>query len=328
MKKIISVLVLFVMCFSQSLSFAQYSPTEKDITVTYNGKAIDFKDSKAQNIKGNTMVPMRAIFEIAGYDVSFDGEKREVLATKKDYSLKLTIDNLNATVEKNGKKENKKLDVAPTIVSGRTLVPVRFISESLGFIVNWNPNYKEVVIIDTKNWENRLKDSFVGNYIFENIKKYKAYNGQTYVKVDKEKIKGKVLEIDKLKKDKYNLQAVLDNEFNLYLKGEPIIEVTEYFFDKKTSNNLKNKYIMIPLKQLFATYLGIKIEEKGSLWTSVCDMLLNDEFIYSKTVEDIDFVVSLLENIKVSENSKFIGNRLQNVPSEAKVINLFDLVKN
>ncbi|HHV79104.1 MAG TPA: copper amine oxidase N-terminal domain-containing protein [Firmicutes bacterium] len=41
------------------------------------------------------------------------------------------------------------LDVAPLIIKGRTLVPVRFISECLGFDVDWEPKwgYPEKVII-------------------------------------------------------------------------------------------------------------------------------------------------------------------------------------
>lgn len=38
------------------------------------------------------------------------------------------------------------MDVAPTIVNGTTMVPVRFISESLGLSVGWRPFTKEVVI--------------------------------------------------------------------------------------------------------------------------------------------------------------------------------------
>lgn len=48
------------------------------------------------------------------------------------------------------KGELKKLDVTPVVIQGRTLVPVRFISESLGSSVSWNPN-DQLISINLEN---------------------------------------------------------------------------------------------------------------------------------------------------------------------------------
>jgi N-acetylmuramoyl-L-alanine amidase len=42
-----------------------------------------------------------------------------------------------------------KLDVPPTIKSGRTLVPLRFVAERLGLTVSWDDATRTVTIIKT-----------------------------------------------------------------------------------------------------------------------------------------------------------------------------------
>ena len=53
-----------------------------------------------------------------------------------------------ATIKnESGEETEIKLDSAPTIVNGRTLVPVRFIAESLEKKVGWDAENKTVIII-------------------------------------------------------------------------------------------------------------------------------------------------------------------------------------
>ena len=47
-------------------------------------------------------------------------------------------------IEKDGKEII--LDVAPMIKNGRTMVPIRFISEALGYEVEWDALTREVII--------------------------------------------------------------------------------------------------------------------------------------------------------------------------------------
>lgn len=61
--------------------------------------------------------------------------------------IRLTIDNKTAIVD----GEEETLDTAPIIVDGRTMLPIRFISESLGLNVEWDAETKTVTITDNKN---------------------------------------------------------------------------------------------------------------------------------------------------------------------------------
>jgi len=99
---------------------------------------------------GRTLVPMRAIFESLGAQILWDDATKTVTGTKDSTSVVLTIGN---TVAKVNEKETP-LDVPASILNGRTMVPVRFISEALGCKVDWADNTKTVII--TTSTDNKL----------------------------------------------------------------------------------------------------------------------------------------------------------------------------
>ena len=155
MKKFLFI-VMSVMIFS--LSAQVYAAN-----VQLNGTNIDFTDAngekvEAQIMNSRTMVPMRKIFELLNASVEWEAETKTVRATKGDIVIKLQIDNEVAEVTKNGSMEKIKLDAKPVIVNGRTLVPLRFISESLGKQVGWDSANSTAIIIDYDYFLNRMKD--------------------------------------------------------------------------------------------------------------------------------------------------------------------------
>lgn len=91
---------------------------------------------------GRTLVPLRAIFEALGADINWDPVTRTVTGTKDSTVVTLTIDSKTAYI--NGSP--KELDVPAVIVSGRTMVPARFIAESLGAVVDWDNDSKTVLV--------------------------------------------------------------------------------------------------------------------------------------------------------------------------------------
>lgn len=93
-------------------------------------------------MNGRVMVPLRAIFESLGAEVDWDANTRTITGTKGDTIVTLVVNSPTATV--NGKEI--VLDVPPVIIDGRTLVPVRFVSESLGAEVEWDGNRRQVNI--------------------------------------------------------------------------------------------------------------------------------------------------------------------------------------
>lgn len=157
MKKILLMLVVCVLCISSTVLAG-------NVNVQLNGKNIDFTDNEgnkveAQIINSRTMVPMRKIFELLGASIEWNGGNQTVLATKDDISIKLQIGNEIAEVIRDGKTEKVKLDSKPVIVNNRTLVPLRFISESLEKQVGWDAQNQTAIIIDYDYFLEKIKSS-------------------------------------------------------------------------------------------------------------------------------------------------------------------------
>lgn len=114
----------------------------EDITVTVNGKTVEF-DQPPVIDNDRTLVPMRAIFEALGAEVEWDGDTRTVTSTKDDAVIVMTIDSTQMQVG----ETVVTLDVPAKIISDRTMVPVRAISEALACEVDWEADTRTVVIM-------------------------------------------------------------------------------------------------------------------------------------------------------------------------------------
>ncbi|MGB9886591.1 MAG: copper amine oxidase N-terminal domain-containing protein [Moorellales bacterium] len=91
---------------------------------------------------GTVMVPFRFIGEALGAGVSWEAQTKRIA-----YRLGSTVVGLEvgqSWVEVNGSR--RELEVAPRLVGGTTMVPLRVIAEYLGARVQWNPQRKEVTI--------------------------------------------------------------------------------------------------------------------------------------------------------------------------------------
>lgn len=93
-------------------------------------------------IGSRVLVPLRGIFEKMGATVVWLPDTRTVRAQRGTTSVELQIGSTTARVNGNP----VPLDVPVQIVGGRTLVPLRFISESLGASVLYDPAARTVQI--------------------------------------------------------------------------------------------------------------------------------------------------------------------------------------
>ncbi|WP_138493699.1 copper amine oxidase N-terminal domain-containing protein [Paenibacillus pinistramenti] len=89
-----------------------------------------------------TFVPLRGIFEALDADVLWDQRSQTVTSYKDDTTVVLTLGSRTATI--NG--EVVSLDSPAFSRNGRTLVPLRFVSEALGQTVDWQPASRIVII--------------------------------------------------------------------------------------------------------------------------------------------------------------------------------------
>lgn len=92
-----------------------------------------------------TLVPLRFVTEVYGGDIEWDSKERSIHIEYRGKQIDMKVGSTEAFV--NG--EAIQLDVAPTIISGRTLIPVRFISENLNMTVSYD-EIKRCVRINEK----------------------------------------------------------------------------------------------------------------------------------------------------------------------------------
>lgn len=118
-----------------------------EIDLIINDHSIDM-DVSPRIINGRTMVPLRSIFESLGAEVKWINSTSTAIAILGSNKVKLQLNNPKASIN----SKEIILDVPAQIVEGRTLVPIRFIAESLGAQVSWD-NKNRIVNINTKTEE-------------------------------------------------------------------------------------------------------------------------------------------------------------------------------
>lgn len=136
MQKKNAVLLMLLLMLLSSAAFAD------GIGVNINGKPLVFQDVKPQLVQNRTLVPLRAIFEALGLTVGWDPQNQVVTGTGSGKTIILKVGERTASVN----DAPVTLEVGALIINGRTMVPVRFIAESLGAKVDWEQASKTVQI--------------------------------------------------------------------------------------------------------------------------------------------------------------------------------------
>lgn len=112
------------------------------IDIVMDGKYV-YTDVPPVMFDGRVFVPMRAIFEEAGITVLWDQYNQRITVTNGINELVMYVGSYEAYV--NG--EPFYLDVPPIVVYGRTMVPIRFVGETLGYDVWWD-KYENAVYLN------------------------------------------------------------------------------------------------------------------------------------------------------------------------------------
>ncbi len=168
--KLMRIVAVSILCFvlCQPVTLADEQP----VNVTLNGAKLAF-DQNPIIENGRTLVPLRKIFESLNAFVEWDEKTQSVHAKKGATEISLTIDSNVAKV--NGKEYT--LDVPAKVVNGRTLVPARFVAETLKCNVGWNGDTNTVIIKTTAQAEDAENLFNVDNVVYG---KYTALNGKRY----------------------------------------------------------------------------------------------------------------------------------------------------
>ena len=92
--------------------------------------------------QGRTLVPVRYLADALGAQTGWDAAAQKVTVTNGSTTAVLSIGSSNLTTD--GKVI--PMDVAATIVDGRTYLPVRYVAEAFGFNVSWDAAAQAVTV--------------------------------------------------------------------------------------------------------------------------------------------------------------------------------------
>ena len=157
MKKVVIMLSVLLMtlvttAFGEALKI-QYDGntvdyTNEPMTVTVNNKNITMPLSPIV-FNGRALVPVREVFESIDSKVSYNSASKEITLSNKDTSIKITINSNVAYV--NDKKTEIPDKLTPKLINkvgedAKTMVPIRFLSETLGMTVNYSDSTRNIAI--------------------------------------------------------------------------------------------------------------------------------------------------------------------------------------
>jgi hypothetical protein len=125
-------------------SLAALGGAQNNIQVIVDGTPVVFHGQGPQMSGDRVLVPLRGVLEQMGATVNWNPSSQTVTARKSHVDVRLTIGQTTASVD----SQPVQMDVPAQIVNGSTMVPLRFVSESLGADVHWDSSNYTVNISD------------------------------------------------------------------------------------------------------------------------------------------------------------------------------------
>ena len=172
-KRALAVLTAAAMLSAGSSALA--AEGDAGISVQLDGQTLTFSDAAPEARDGRTFLPVRAVFEAMGAQVSYDAAAGTVTAVRDGTTVTMTLGSTEASVSMDGITTPVVMDVAPYAHDNRTYVPVRFAAQAFGCIVGWDADDRTVILIDAE----KLVEDTIAKYDYTLLEKYLAY-GQTY----------------------------------------------------------------------------------------------------------------------------------------------------
>ena len=108
-------------------------PARKKVTIHYNDQVFETDCRKSND---TILVPVRFFSETLGFTVIWTPPDN-ISISKDDRNVLMTIGKKKVTIIENGITQEKELPFAVKTYSGRTFIPLRALTESLGFTVDY-----------------------------------------------------------------------------------------------------------------------------------------------------------------------------------------------
>ncbi len=149
-----TLLIMILLCLSYQVVYAEKMQLIYDgethlyelipISLYINGELTTTTVMPPVQIEGNTLVPAREVFAKMGAEVLWKAAEKSVYITKGDQLIVLTINSKEVWVD----GEIKIANMPAKLINDKVMIPLRFISEALGFQVEWIPATKTIMIAE------------------------------------------------------------------------------------------------------------------------------------------------------------------------------------
>ncbi|HLO01822.1 MAG TPA: stalk domain-containing protein [Symbiobacteriaceae bacterium] len=152
----LSLLAAGILLITARPTFPATPVSAPQIQIQIDGQSEPF-DQSPLLLDGQTLLPLRAIFERLGARVEWNPATQTVTATRDQHRVSLRIGSDEASVD--GKPVT--LAVPPLLIQGRTYVPVRFVSEALGGYVRWDEQRQLISISRTGHTRSAIREHWL-----------------------------------------------------------------------------------------------------------------------------------------------------------------------
>ena len=144
------------------------------VNVLLGDRCIAFTDAAPEVKNGRTMVPLRASLEAMGARVDYDADTGTAVVTGEKASFTHVV---GSDVITRADGSTVKMDVRSYVTpSNRTMVPVRFFSQVLGYDVFWDNGYRMAFLLDEETFAEKVDSrlTILNGYLAGNAKRFDA----------------------------------------------------------------------------------------------------------------------------------------------------------
>lgn len=241
MKKIVILVIVFAFVF--------LIPTDieaQEIKIVIDGKEKEFAAEPFFENK-RTMVPMRDIFEILEYNVSWETESRTAVGAKNGKEIRFSVGSYFPLVD-----ESPIYVDAPTLnYEGRTFVPLRILGEFSGSTVEWDDETNTIFIDNSNNKE------YLPSYLGKNINVNTAS-------------KEKLIKLDEISNAEAKNIISYRNSKGPFLKEEDLLNVPG--IDEAILQNISKDIYVIYIETGTASWYGSKFHGNRTASGSIYNM--------------------------------------------------------
>lgn len=311
MKKILKNTVCTAVC--AATIFCAVNASAKTVQFTMNNSSAKVLQNEITNVEllcapytksDRTLIPVRFVSENFGAKVDWDEDTKTVTINKDGKTVTLQI---NSTTAYDGETP-VTLDTAPEQTNDVTMVPVRFVAETLGYTVNYSQMGEKVLVCDEKplfeiNGKN-IMPSELKAYSNIAIAQYNATPNKEFADYIYNSFKGYCVLANSMDENILAQNIKMINENAEFIKGQ-ILSVTEQAGADTLDGSVELVFENLNYGSAYQNYLLDKIYDGIS--DSEIDEAYKNGYICAKHI----LITKTDENAakKINEVSKKIKNK-------------------